>query len=436
MKRAIALALTALVLPAVASRATAQQDASVLRAPIQHIRPMDQRGIDVFESPKTDSTPYNGLALSLGAAFTQQFQGLRHSNRADPDMVDGVNTNQLISIGNGFNNATANLYMNAQLAKGIRVALTTYLSARHHQETWVKDGYLLVDESPIDNAFLNGLMKHVTLKVGHFEVNYGDQHFRRSDNGNAMFNPFVGNLIMDAFTTEIGGEVYVRGGPFLAMGGITGGELRGQVTAPEKRAPSYLAKVGFDQQIDPALRVRLTGSMYSTKRSSNNTLYSGDRAGSRYYDVLENTSSTETAQAWSGEIQPGFRSKVNALVLNPFVKFHGLELFGNIERAKGRAANETADRTWHQYAGDMVYRFGPEEKLYVGGRYNTASGQLTGIPNDVKVNRVQVGGGWFVTRNILSKVEYVDQKYHDFPSSDIRHDGRFHGFMVEGVVAF
>ena len=39
------------------------------------------------------------------------------------------------------------------------------------------------------------------------EINYGDAHFRRSDNGNAIYNPFVGNYIMDAFTTEIGGEV-------------------------------------------------------------------------------------------------------------------------------------------------------------------------------------------------------------------------------------
>ncbi|HEX6534713.1 MAG TPA: hypothetical protein VF041_08945 [Gemmatimonadaceae bacterium] len=435
MKRRLALALTALVLPATASRLAAQ-DGSVLRAPIQHIRPADQSGINVFESPKTDSTPFNGLALSVGAAFTQQFQGLKHANAASPNMVDGKDANKLIDIGKGFNNATANLMLNAQLAKGIRVQLTSYLSARHHQETWVKDGYLLVDASPLDVKVLNDIMKVVTLKVGHFEINYGDQHFRRSDNGNAMYNPFVGNLIMDAFTTEVGGEVYVRTGPFLAMGGITGGEVRGSVQNPSKRGPSYLAKLGFDKQMDPALRVRLTGSLYKNGKSNSNTLYSGDRAGSRYYDVMENITSTETAQAWSGEIQPGFKNKVTAMVLNPFIKYHGLELFGNIERAKGRASTEAADRTWHQYAGDAVYRFGPSEKFYVGGRYNTANGWLAGITDEVRVNRVQAGGGWFVTRNVLAKAEYVDQRYKDFPVTDIRHDGRFHGFMVEGVVGF
>ena len=54
------------------------------------------------------------------------------------------------------------------------------------------------------------LMQIATLRVGHLEINYGDAHFRRSDNGNALYNPFVGNYIMDAFTTEIGGEVYLK----------------------------------------------------------------------------------------------------------------------------------------------------------------------------------------------------------------------------------
>ena len=68
--------------------------------------------------------------------------------------------------------------------------------------------------------------------MGHAEINYGDAHFRRSDNGNALYNPFVGNYIMDAFTTEVGGEVYLKTGNVVAMGAITGGEIRGTVVNP------------------------------------------------------------------------------------------------------------------------------------------------------------------------------------------------------------
>jgi hypothetical protein len=259
----------------VASRAAATQPKIV----IQHLRPVDQRGINVFEAPKMDDTPYEGFALSWGAAFTQQFQGLDHSNTAAPRLVAGVDQNKLVQIGHGFNNAEANLYMNAQLAPGIRVALTSYLSTRHHNEVWIKDGYLLIDQSPIKWEPLENLMQFVTVKAGHFEINYGDSHFRRTDGGNAMFNPFVGNLIMDPFTTEIGGEVYVRLGAAMVMGSVTGGEVRGQVRDPQKRSPSFIGKAGFDRQVMSDLRVRLTGSIYTTKHTINNTLYSGDRAG-------------------------------------------------------------------------------------------------------------------------------------------------------------
>ena len=417
--------------PAAASRAATQQPIT-----IQHIRALDQRGLNVFETPKTDETPYNGFALQWGAAFTQDFQGLGHSNTAAPNLVAGVNQNQLIRVGHGFNNAMANLYINAQLAKGVRVAMTSYLSTRHHNETWVKDGYLLIDDSPIDIAPLNNLMKILTVKAGHFEINYGDQHFRRSDAGQSIYNPFVGNLIMDAFTTEVGGEVYLRIPGVMLMGGITNGEVRGTIQNPQKRSPALLGKAGFDRQVGQDLRVRLTGSIYSKRHSANNTLYSGDRAGSRYYDVMENVASSEKDQAWSGAIQPKLSDKITAMVVNPFVKFRGLELFGNVERAKGRSGTEALDRTWNQLAGDVVYRFLPAEQVWVGARYNTAKGKLAVTDPNEKVTRSQASAGWFITPGVMLKGEYVIQHYDGFRQTDIRNGGKFEGFVVEGVVAF
>jgi hypothetical protein len=314
--------------------------------------------------------------------------------------------------------------------------MTSYLSARHHQESWVKDGYLLVDESPIDNPVLNALMKYTTLKVGHFEINYGDSHFRRSDNGNSMFNPFVGNYILDAFTTEIGAEVYARSNGLIAMLAGTGGEVHGQVTAPQSRSLSTIGKLGFDESLGSDLRFRLTGSFYANNKAASNTLYTGDRGGSPYYDVLENTASTETANAWSGEIHPGFSNKVNAEVINPFIKIGGAEFFGNFETATGGAFTEPKLRTLHQNVYEALYRFWGDH-FYLGGRYNTLKGQM--IPklyDDQTVERYQLGGGWFVTPNVLTKLEYVNQKYLDFPTTDIRNGGQFKGFMITGSVGF
>jgi hypothetical protein len=403
---------------------------------IQHFRPQDQRGINMFETLKDPGAEYKGFRLDFGAAFAAQFQALGHENAADPNVVNGVNANQLIEIGNGFNNSTANLYLHAQLAEGIRVQLSSYLSSRHHNETWVKDGFIQMDKSPLPIPIFENMMKYVTLKVGHFEINYGDAHFRRTDNGNAMYNPFVGNLIMDAFTTEVGGEVILRHKSLIGVASITGGEMRGTVITPRQRSASYIGKLGFDRQVRPDLRVRLTGSMYKTDNSASNTLYGGDRAGSRYYYVVENTAATESAQFTSGAINPAFRNKVTAFQINPFVKFGGLELFGVLERAEGRATSEAENREIRQYALDTIYRVGPNDELFVAARYNKVEGQLAGITGDVGANRWQLGAGMFLTPMIMAKMEYVTQEFTGYPTNHIRRGGKFSGFMFEGVVGF
>ncbi len=176
------------------------------QTPIQYFRPYDQRGINIFETSKLDTVPFNGVNLRIGANFTQQYQSLKHSNNAN--IVGEVNKNALYDLSPGFNLAMANLNLDAQLADGIRVSLVSYMSTRHHNEFWVKGGYFQIDKVGfLNNEFMNQLWKNLTLKIGHMEINYGDAHFRRSDGGNALYNPFVENNIMDAFATEIGGEL-------------------------------------------------------------------------------------------------------------------------------------------------------------------------------------------------------------------------------------
>lgn len=407
-----------------------------LQRDVQFWRSYDQRGVNVFETGKRDTVAYEGIKVRVGGHFTQQLQSLSHENKANPVLnAGGVNTNQLIEIGAGSNLATANLNIDVELMDGVRLNLISYLSSRHHPESWVKGGYLQFDKLP----FLGNpewFSKYLTLRVGHMEINYGDAHFRRTDNGNAMYNAFVGNYIMDAFTTEVGGDLTFQSNGFLIMGGLTGGEIQGGITTPEKRKISLLGKIGYDKQLSDDFRVRLTGSIYTTEGSARNTLYGGDRAGSRYYLVMENTLASTSANFTSGRINPGQTDNITATVINPFIKFKGLELFGNFETSKGKASNETVDRTWNQLGADLVYRFGTNEKFYLAGRYNKVDGKLAGSGLDVEIDRTQIGGGWFISRNILAKVEYVTQNYTGFAATDIRKGGKFQGLMIEGVIGF
>ena len=432
------------------------------QAPIQYFRPYDQKGVNVFETSKVDTVGYEGIKLRIGANFTQQFQSLRHSNAEN--IVGEVNKNALYDLSPGFNLAMANLNLDAQLADGVRVSLVSYMSTRHHNEFWVKGGYFQIDKVGfLNNEFMNNLWKNLTLKIGHMEINYGDAHFRRSDGGNALYNPFVENNIVDAFATEIGGELYWQKSGFLAMVGFTDGEVQGSVTKGDDREPSFYGKAGYDNFVADELRVRLTGSLYTTKSSISSTLYSGDRAGSRYYLVMEALNANAKDNFTSGRVNPNFKDNVTAIMVNPFVKFKGLELFGTYEVLKGNSQVENGEiqsndpaqpaltklenRSFNQYAVDALYRFA-NDKVYIGGKYNVvegdlAFGQSTAQPNisqgardNVKVERTAIAAGWFVTPNILMKAEYVTQKYRDFPAADLRNNGKFEGFVVEGIIGF
>src|SRR5680860_339558 len=391
---------------------------------LDNYRQPDKRGINVFESPKDTASTFVGLHVRLGAQSTLQFQGLDHENSGFVPLAE---------IGSNFNLATANLDLDVALYSGVRMHLRTYLSSRHHTETYVKGGYLQIDRLDfVSKGFMEDIMQFVTVKIGHMEINYGDTHFRRTDNAQSIHNPFVGNYLMDSFTTEVGGEVYFKKNGFLGMLGLTNGKLNQSVESPGKTSPSFVAKVGYDNNLSEDLRFRLTGSVYHTNQTASAYLYSGYRAGARYYSVME---PVEGGSFRSGRINPYLKNEMTSFMINPFVKYKGLEFFGVLEQASGKKASETETRTWNQYAAELIYRFGNDENLYVGGRYNYVDGEEVG-GNNVDVSRFQLGAGWFMTKNILAKVEYVNQEYNGFNPETILDQGKFNGVMVEAAISF
>ncbi|MCR8668473.1 hypothetical protein NO995_12335 [Aestuariibaculum sp. M13] len=397
---------------------------------LDNYRQPDQRGVNVFEDQKDTITTFDGLKVRVGGAFALQYQALDHENSGAVPLKE---------IGYNFNLATANLDLDVALADGVRMHLRTYLSSRHHPEPYVKGGYFQIDKLDfISEGLLSNLMKHTTIRIGHMENNYGDTHFRRTDNAQAIYNPFVGNLIMDSFTTEVGAEVYYRcNSGLFGMVGFTNGKLNQSVVESNGTTggASFLAKLGYDNQLNDDLRVRLTGSLYNTGYVANNYLYTADRAGSRYYFVMENVDASASSPFRSGRFDPGFRNKITAVMVNPFVKYRGLEFFGTIEMTNGRALAETDRRNTNQYAGELIYRFGQNENFYVGGRYNMVDAELAS-GDDVTIDRFQASAGWFMTKNILLKAEYVNQCYKDYAVGSQLEDGKFNGAMVEAVISF
>jgi len=426
---------------------------------MQFFRPNNQQGVNVFETPKIDTVPYNGLKVKVGGNFEMAFQALRNFNTATPLTKTGFtgNVNSLEKLTNGFDLPMANLNVDAQIEDGIRMNITMYLASRHHEDTWVKGGYIQFDKLLfLKSDIINMLMKNITIKVGQFDVDYGDQHYRRSDGGNTMYNPFIENYIMDEFATEIGAEVYIHTNTgFFVMGGMTNGELDATVVAgtkidsathqPNQFDPAFHGKIGFDKQVNKDLRVRITGSGYTVHSANSSTLFGGDRTGSHYFNVMENqnvangtTLSDENDYSpFSGRLNPGFSEEVNTIMGNLFLKYKGLEFFGTAEDAKGRAITEVKERKATQYAADLIYLFPQgKENFWVGFRYNTVTALLQNYTSDITINREAGSLGWFITKNIMAKAEYVNQSYQGYPAANILNGGNFHGAVLEASIGF
>lgn len=403
---------------------------------LQFFRPNNKNGINVFEPQKNDSTAFDGLKVRVGGDFAMQFQAISQSNTAD----------NLVELGNDFNLPSANLNLDVQLLDGVRMHLRTYLSSRHHYEAWIKGGHIQIDKLDfISPGFLEEFMAHARIKIGLDEFNYGDAHFRRSDNARAIFNPFVGNYIMDAFSTEAFGEVTVQYNGWLGVLGVTNGKLNQNVVVNDNsdNKPSFYGKLGYDSQLNEDLRLRLTGSWYMNGGTTTGTwLYGGDRAGGRYYNIMKTLPDGEGATEggnFEGRYNARF-TKLTAIQINPFVKYKGFEFFGIYELANGGAefsdpADEEGDFT--QIAGELLYRFGNDENFYLGARYNTVTGKMRdSATEDLEISRFNIGAGWFMSKNILTKIEYVKQDYNGDAWTGRFQGAEFGGVVLEAVISF
>ena len=367
-----------------------------------------------FEQAKLNPNEFENVKVKVGADFAIQLQMLDHE--ADVELID---------LKNNFNLPTANLNLTADLAPGIQVFINNYMSSRHHNEAWVEGGYLIIDNFPFLPA-ANNVMKYLTIKAGVMMPDYGDAHYFRSNNADVIHNPFVGNWVMDAYTTNPGLEVMFRDKGIIALVGANNGRMNYGRGGDLGDDLVFNWKLGYDKNINENLRVRGTVSGYHVGEGhSGSTLWGGDRAGARYYNVMQ-LASAEGDNFRSGRWDPGSnQSQMNSYMANLFLQFHGLEIFGIYEDMKGMKG--TNDQHFTQTAVQAIYRLG---SFYVGTRLNQVSDN-----NDSKVNRTNIGGGWYMIDNVLIKLDYVNQKY-DGPAHGEIDGGKFNGLVLEAAISF
>jgi phosphate-selective porin len=91
----------------------------------------------------------------------------------------------------------------------------------------------------------------------------------------------------------------------------------------------------------------------------------------------------------------------------------------------------------NHYAFDVVQRF-YNDKFWAAARYENAVVKYADAFNDfgdAELTQYQLGLGWFLSKNAVAKLEYIDQKRENF-SIYKNGDAEFKGFMVNASLSF
>lgn len=371
---------------------------------------------------KITETENTKLFMTLNTVGTAQ--ALDHENVFD---TKGAPLNK---IEPGFQNAFGDLGFIAKFGKNeeIEVVFDMYLSSRNHpSQTYGNEGYIIlrgVPENLQSLKFLEPILKKVDLKAGHMLVDFGDAAQHRTNNAIAQKNPLVGNFVVDPNIVSIGMQASSK--PGSRFGWVLGAS-NGTTTEDWNvgRGFAYNGKLIFH----PVKSLRTSVSYIVTDQSDNPNksgggsqmqMFTGNRSGERYAGVMGG------GQA-PGNVFPQAGEKFSAAQFDvTFNNGSPLELYGHYGITQDKDINGSLagspEEKWTYYAGDVVYRFTPA--LYAAARYSSAStSMLAGNASDGRVDRIQIGGGLWLTRNLLMKLEYVDQKYDGFAVGQIVNNG-------------
>lgn len=436
--------------------------------------------VQQFE-PEKDTSAFSGKPeVSFSTDLSFYFQGLSQSYTGvtlpstNATTFAGVNypvggfttkTNADAPIESGLILPTANFDINAKVMSGFNVKLQTMLASHHHNDTYVKGGYATIDNLDfVAPGFLSEVMRNTTIKVGVNDINYGDDQYRRTDNANVMKNPFINNMAVEGYLQGTHVEVLYRV-PSLssfAMVGISNGQANPQDvsetnysatngTASSNRYGLY-GKLGFDQQINDDLRFRITESVYFIEGANRNDLYSSDKAGGVSTNIFGAANDASMAGGWNamsgyvftpitakytdGQYASKSAADILASKTNLFLKYKDTEFYAMYELADGADVFDKSMKMNH-YAFDVVQRFS-NDKFWVAARYENAVQKYADAFNDfgdAELTQWQLGLGWFLSKNAVAKLEYIDQKRENF-SLYQNGDAEFKGFMVNASLSF
>ena len=388
------------------------------------------------------------MDLYMGLDTVGRFQWLSQGHVADTVGSDSTLSGPLSP---GFQTAYGNFSFLADFEQDMEVYFNVFIADSPHPDKLQGDeGYLLIRRLPDslgETPRLRSLFDNVDIKAGQFELDFGDAHYRRSLNAAVQHNPLIGNYVVDPRAAEIGLELSSDEGRFPVnwlIGVGSGGEAQ---DFQKNHALSLHGKLWGH----PVERLRTSSSIYwvdhsDTPTSSRTNMFRTNRSGGAYAGVLDNGISP-------GDVFPVAGQHVLATQFDATWEDDPVELYGHLGWVQDSDNNGDTSGTprssWFYYATEGIYHF--TDRLYAAARYSGASAlrlvSAASSSRDVNsgglVHRIQLGGGYWLTKTVLTKLEYVYQLYNGFDASgsqvsgvDAWLDPSFHGVLAEVSFAF
>ncbi|NNM89218.1 MAG: hypothetical protein HKL95_11965 [Phycisphaerae bacterium] len=330
--------------------------------------------------------------------------------------IQQFNAGSKSGLNPGFQNPYANLSLYATIPGKFDMFADFYVASAPHPNTmYGHEGYMVFKQIPGfgPNSLPNQLFDYINAKVGAFDIDFGDNNYHRSNNAWVQNNPLIGNPLVDPNTEEIGAEVYSVKGPIYWL--IGGGSGTTTMHFDYGAQPSIHAKIwGY-----PTKDLRLSASVYHEDMGESGNgpsgtetthLFSAQRSGGVYAAVFGGGDNP-------GQITPQAGNDVTAVQGDITYESWPWESYSYVgwtqdTNANGQAPGSPSER-WLYGSSNVVYHITPA--LYLAAQYSYAfAGSVHGVDTNGWVDRIQVGGGYWLTRSILTKLEYVQEQYHSF----------------------
>jgi hypothetical protein len=325
----------------------------------------------------------------------------------------------------GFQTPFADVTFLGTIPNKMEIYFDEYIASRPHPSTtYGHEGYMIFEglPAPFDTGPIAKLFEYVNVKVGAFDIDYGDDNYRRSNNARVQNNPLIGNPLVDPNVEEIGGEIYSVKGPIYGLFGVGGG------STTEHFDIGYQPSIHGKIWAYPVPEVRTAISAYHVHlgdSADESYLYANGRSGGTFAGVFGNPDDP-------GQILPQAGKDVTAVQGDLTWLHWPEEVYSNVgwvqdadigsngTPATGSQAllppGAKPSERWLYAALEPVYHITPA--LYVAGRYSVALAQtVNGVDSNGWVDRAEVGGGYWFTNNLLFKAEYVYEQFHGFDST-------------------